>query len=223
MKTDSNKIIIVLTFLIFMALVTYLGIQNLCINRLYKENQIKSIELSTLKDTVSVYRDKSGELSYKLSVVEVSHSNLKSSLEAAGFEIRKLKDKDISWRKLTNALRMQLAATGTGQSTVIDTFRIEKTDTVYYSKIEPLSNNHLSLFNSKIENSKLFFDYQYQTGISVLQETKRKETIVTIMLTDPNASITTANSITVKQERKWFQKPLLWCVAGFGLGVLVFR
>lgn len=220
---NSEKTLWISTIVFIFATFIYIGIQHRRINHWQQTSQLQAVELSTLKDSVLVYRDKAGELTYKLSVVEVSHSNLKSSLEVAGFEIQKLKEKDIAWRKVTNALRMQLTTAGTGQSTVIDTFRIEKTDTVYYSKIEPWSNNHLSLFNSKIENSKLFFDYQYQTGISVLQETKRKKTIVTVMLTDPNASITTANSITVKQERKWFQKPWLWCVAGFGLGVLVFR
>ena len=222
-KFDSNKIVGTITLGLILMLFIYMGFQNRKINRLQDQNQLQSIELSTLKDTVAVYQDKNGELTYKLGVVEVNISNLKESLATAGFNIQKLKEKDIAWRKVTAALRMQLAATGSGETTVTDTFRIEKTDTLYFLEVQDWSNNHLTLFNSKIENNKLIFDYKYQTGISIIQESKRKETLISVMLTDPKASIITANSITVKHEKKLWKKPWIWAVVGFAGGVIATR
>jgi hypothetical protein len=185
MKADSNKIVLILTVAAMIAIFVYFGVQNRRINRLQDQNQLQLIELSTLKDTVAVYRDKNGELTYKLDVVEINNSNLKESLETAGFNIQKLKEKDIAWRKVTATLKMQLAATGRGETTVTDTFRTVSIDTVYFQNIADWSNNYLSLFNAEILNKKLHFDYSYQTGISIIQESKRKETIVSVMLTDP--------------------------------------
>ena len=67
----------------------------------------------------------------------------------------------------------------------------------------------------------MFFDYKYKTGISIIQEQKKKETIVSVALTDPNAAIVSANSITVKHEKKWHEKRWVWAVAGLTTGVLI--
>jgi hypothetical protein len=225
----KNKTLWILSIAFILGIFIYIGIQHRRINRLSDSNQLQAIQLSILNDSVSVYANKNGELTYKLISAEVHNKNLKESLETAGFDLKKFKERDISWRKINSALRLQLAATGSGVTTITDTFRIEpaqidhsgrKTDTLYFLKVQDWSNNHLTLFNSKIENSKLFFDYSYKTGISIIQEKKRKETLVSVMLTDPNASITTGNSITIKEERKFWQKPWIWCLAGFGAGIL---
>lgn len=201
----------------------YIGIQHRKIDRLSDENQLKAIELSALKDTVAVFQNKAGELTYRLISEQASNRNLKESLTLAGFDIKKLKDRDIKWRKVTSALRMQLAASGSGETIIRDTFRIMETDTVYFQKVIDWSNNNLSLFNAEIVNRKLNFNYQYKTGISIIQEQKKKETIVSVFLTDPNAKITTANSISVQQKKRWYEKPWLWGVAGLGAGVLISR
>jgi len=225
----KNKLLLFLTIAFILATFIYIGIQHRKINRLSDSNQLQAVQLSALNDSVSVYKNYTGELTYKLSTVEINDRNLKESLETAGFDLKKFKERDIFWRKINSALRLQLAATGSGVTIITDTFRIEparldasvgKTDTLYFSKVHDWSNNYLTLFNSKIENSKLFFDYSYKTGISIIQEKKRKETLVSVMLTDPNASITTGNSITIKEERKWWQKPWIWFLAGFGAGIL---
>lgn len=225
----KNKTLWILSIAFILGIFIYIGIQHRRINRLSDSNQLQAIQLSILNDSVSVYANKNGELTYKLISAQIHNKNLKESLETAGFDLKKFKERDISWRKINSALRLQLAATGSGVTTITDTFRIEpaqidnsgmKTDTLYFLKVQDWSNNHLTLFNSKIENSKLFFDYSYKTGISIIQEKKRKETLVSVMLTDPNASITTGNSITIKEERKFWQKPWIWCLAGFGAGIL---
>jgi hypothetical protein len=217
----SQKTLWIISIVFILATFTYIGIQHRRINHLSDTNQLQSVELSVLNDSVFVYQNKAGELTYKLSVVEVEHSNLKESLDKAGFEIKKLKENDINWRKVNAALKLELEAAGHGETTVTDTFRIEKTDTVYFQKVDDWSNNYLSLWNAKIETGKLFFDYRYKTGVSIIPETKRRETIVNVFLTDPNASITTANSITVKHKTRWYEKPWLWGLAGLGTGILI--
>ena len=219
MKTDSNKTIGVLTGIVIVSLFVYLGIQNGKINRLNDANEIQAVELSTLKDSVSVYQNKAGELTYKLSVVEVSHSNLKESLNKAGFEIKQLKEREINWRNVNNALKIELEAMGHGETALIDTFYVMNTDTIQYSTFG-WTNDYLN-FKGSVENNNLFFDYKYNTGLSIIQESKRKETIVSVFLTDPKAKITSANSITVKHEKKWFEKPWVWGVVGITTGILI--
>ena len=219
----GGKTLWILSSIFILAVFVYIGIQHRRIDRLSDENQLKAIELSTLKDTVAVYRNKAGESTYKLISVEIEKENLKKSLELAGFDIKELRKRDIAWRKVTSALRMQLAASGHVETSITDTFRIESIDTVYYQKVADWSNNNLSLFNAEILNRKLNFNYQYTTGINFLTSGKRSETVVSVFLTDPNASVTTANSITVSHKKKWYEKPWLWGVAGFGAGVFVTR
>jgi len=220
-KTDSNKIVGIVTAVVLLALFVYMGIQHRRINRLQNENQLKTIELSTLRDTVAVYQNKAGELTYKLTVAEVSRSNLKESLQTAGFEIKKLQERDINWRKVTTALRAQLAATGSGTVQLTDTFRIVQRDTVNYLAFDSWTNNFLTLSNGEIYNRQLTFDYQYCTGIDFVTTGTRKETVVSVMLTDPQAAITTATSITVTHKKKIWERGWLWAVLGFTGGILI--
>lgn len=222
MKTQKPLLIAAAVFIL--ATFIYIGIQHLRINHYKDVSQLQAVELSTLNDSVSVYKSKTGELTYKLSSVEIDRGNLRRSLEFAGFDIKELRERDIAWRKITSALRAQLAATGSGSTTVTDTFRIEKTDTIYFSKVADWSNSYLSLFNSKIENSRLTFDYTYKTGIEILQTQKtRSATIVSVVLTDPNAAIVSANSITIKHKKRFWERGWVWAVVGFTGGVLITR
>ncbi|HCY40424.1 MAG TPA: hypothetical protein DHV48_03585 [Prolixibacteraceae bacterium] len=215
----TSKTIGILSGIIIFSLFVYMGIQNRRINRLNDENQLQAVELSTLKDSVSVYQNKAGELTYKLSVVEVSHSNLKESLNKAGFEIKQLKEREINWRKVNNALKLELEAVGHGEASLRDSFYIMNTDTIQYSTFA-WTNDYLN-FKGSVENNNLFFDYKYNTGLSIIQESKRKETIVSVFLTDPKAKITSANSITVKHENKWYERPVIAGIAGILAGILI--
>jgi len=217
----NNKTLWIATIAFMLATFIYMGIQHRRINRLSDENQLQAVELSTLHDSVSVFKSKTGELTYRLSSVEIEKSNLKRSLEFAGFDIKELKDRDIAWRKVTAALRAQLAATGSGSTQVTDTFRIEKVDTVYFQKVADWSNNNLSLFNAEIINRKLNFDYSYRTGIDILQTRHKSATIVSVSLTDPNAAIVSGNSITIKHKKRFWEKGWVWAVIGFTGGLLV--
>lgn len=222
MKTEkSNKALWIASIVFIAATLIYIGIQHRKIEKLSDANQLQAVELSTLKDTVAVFISNDSLLTYKLSSVEIEKGNLKKSLELMDIDRKILKNRDIEWRKITAALRMELAASGHGQTTVTDTFRIEKTDTVYFSKVEDWSNNYLSIFDGEIANRKLSFDYRYQTGISIITTPERKQTVVNVFLTDPKAEITSANSITISNRKKWYEKQWLWGLAGLGTGILI--
>ena len=217
----SSKTIWILTGIVIFSLFVYIGIQHRKINKLGDANQLQAVELCTLKDSVLVYKSKSGELTYKLSSVEIEKGNLKKSLELMGIDKLILKERDIEWRRLTSALRLELAATGTGTTTLRDTFEIVKSDTLRYSDFA-WKNDFLS-FSGNIRDERLTFDYTYKTGISILQTQNRKATIVSVSLTDPNAAIVSGNSITIKHKKKIWERGWLWAAVGFGTGILISR
>jgi hypothetical protein len=200
-------------------LLVVVGVLYILLERNKDRIQLKNVELSTLQDSVAVYQSKNGDLSFKLASVVIDKGNLKESLNIAGFDIKELKAQNIKWRRVTNALKLELKAVGSVETGVTDTFYVNtevpgKIDTVWYSTIADWSNDYLSIYNGKIIQKKLNFDYNYKVGINLIQTTKRKSIIVTAKLTDPNASITTANSITVKHKTNWYQKWWLWSSAG---------
>lgn len=186
--------------------------------------QLRDVELSTLKDSVEMIEMKNGELVAKIESVEIEKDNLRESLEIAGFDIKELRAQGVKWRKVTNALKLELQAAGSVQTSVTDTFRMSievPGDTVWYSTFNNWSNDYMSIYNGEIFDKNLKFDYDYKVGIKIIQAPKRKSTLITVKLTDINARITSANSITVKHKTKWYQKWWLWGSAGLVGGVII--
>jgi hypothetical protein len=181
------------------------------------------VELSQMKDSVLTYVTKNGQLISKIKSVEVDKSNLKEALEISGIEIKDLKDQNIKWRNLVSVLQLKIESFGEGQSSVVDTFYIVEntTDTIYYQKIGDWTDNYLSLYNARIENKEFKFKYNYDVDLDLFSEKKRNKIIVTANLNNPNASISTANSITLSTRKKWYEKPWIWGIAGVGTGILI--
>ena len=217
MKT--NKFIVIIATIVISGFGLIIISQELKISRLTDQNQLQAVELSVLNDSVSVYRNKAGELTYKLISVEVDRDNLKKSLELAGFNIKQLKAKDIEWRRITNALKLRLETVGNGEAVLRDTLIIAGRDSIISTDFR-WSNNYLSL-DGVVDIDRVKFSYFYRTGIEIIQAEKRNKTIVSVSLADPNAAITTGNSITILHKKKWYEKPWLWAVAGFTGGVFL--
>lgn len=201
----------------------YILILNIKINRLSDEKQIQAVELSTLNDSIFILKNKEGELTFKLNSVNIEKNNLKKSLELLGVDYKDLKDDNIKWRRLNNVLQLKLSAIGSIETHITDTFRVEKTDTLYYSRVNDWTNGFLSIFNAKIEHMDLFSNYRYDVGVNFFQEPTRKGTIVSVQLTDPNASIISANSITVVSKKTIWDKWWLWTAAGAAGGILLVK
>jgi hypothetical protein len=194
--------------------------QKCKIERLNDQAQLQNVELSTFKDSVAVLVSKNGELTFKVQSVQVESDNAKKALELAGFEIKELRQRDINWRKVNFALRAELEAAGSGTITLRDTTYI-KGDTIM-AKTGKWNNGYLYL-NPFIVKNKMDFTYSYNIGLKIVSETKRKTNIVSIFSTDPNAKITTSNSITIENKLKWYEKPWVWGIAGIGAGYLIFK
>lgn len=216
---NANKTILIATAVIITGLFAYLGIQNRRINRLTAQNQVQAVQIAVLNDSVSVFRSKNGELTYKLISAEVDRDNLRESLEAAGYSIKELKARDVEWQKITSALQLRLEASGSGTAPIRDTVYIAGADTVKTSSFA-WSNDFLSL-SGNVGNHALNFDYSYRTGIGIIQHRERQKTLVSVTLTDTNASIVSGNNITIAHQTRWYEKPWLWGLAGLAGGIII--
>ena len=144
--------------------ITFL-IQRNKINKLDDANQLKNVELSTMKDSILNVVTKNGQLMSKVQSVEVEKKNLKEALDIAGFNVKELRKDNIKKNSLILAMKAELEATGSIETTVHDTFKIVNTDTIYYTKVNDWTDNKLSLFGGTIENKKLNFEsYNYKIG-----------------------------------------------------------
>lgn len=213
----KNKIIWIAVPLFLLA--GYIFMQRLTIDKLKQQSQVQAFELSTLKDSVMVHRNKNHELTYKLTTVEIERSNLKKSLAAAGYDIKQLKEREIKWKKIASTLKVQLEATGRGQATLRDTIEINNTDTIHVAAFS-WNNNYLFL-SGNLQNKQMNFDYKYKVGIDFITARHRRATTISIITTDPNAAITTGHSITVEQKTKLWEKPWLWGIAGIIGGYMI--
>lgn len=211
-----KKYLIVVNVIVIMTLIIW---QEIRIVRLNDKAQLQAVELAALKDSVSVYRGKNGELTYKLISVEIDKGNLKESLEIAGFEIEKLKAENIKLRNVVQAMKIEMESSGSGEVVLKDTVLIEKTDTVRYSAFN-WSNDYLKL-SGKVFQDRMNFEYSYRTDIDFITEKRKKETIVTVCLSDPNATIVSGRSISIKRKKNLFDRWWLWAAAGVGTGIII--
>ena len=203
--------------------------QKCTINKLKDANELQNIELSTLNDSVSTYRTKSGQLITKIISVQIESDNAKEALEVAGFEIKKLKDAEVKWRDVTIALKAELKAANAGTIILHDTTIVNNTDTVT-GLVGSWSDDYLYL-RPYIVKKEMKFNYTYGTGINFFVTKNGNESVVTISLTNPlnkdipnpYARITTANSISIIQVKHWYEKPWLWGVTGLVGGYFIGR
>jgi hypothetical protein len=65
------------------------------------------------------------------------------------------------------------------------------------------------------------FDYTYKTGIDIISTKQRNSYIVNAYLSDPDAVVTTATSLTITNKTPWYKKPWLWGAVGFLGGYLI--
>jgi len=214
MKTKA-----VLIATIFVLLLVVLVVKQHQLNKAKDNLQLQNIELSTLKDSVSIFKSKNGDLTFKLTSVTVEIDNVKKGLEMAGFEIKDLKARDIKWRDVVFALKGQIQAQGGGSTVLHDTLIVLKTDTLKQANFD--WNNRFLFLSGNISGKDMQFKYTYKTAIDLISEKKGKSYIVSAYLGDPSASVTTANSITIVPKKKWWGWDVLKVGAGVGIGYTI--
>ena len=65
------------------------------------------------------------------------------------------------------------------------------------------------------------WDYRYNVEFDFFQQKIKNETLVTVALNDPNAEITSMNSITISHKKKFYERPIVWAVAGIATGIII--
>lgn len=184
-----------------------------------KKLQIAELKLAVQNDTIKSIRTKSGHLVAKIQSVETDRNNLKEALEVMDIDRKKLRDQNIKLQDVISVLQVKMEASGHGQTTIHDTIRIEKSDTVKIGRFK-WSNKYLFL-NGSIEKKAMAFDYLYQTKISNIQDQNRKGTTISLMLSDPNARITSGASFTVIHKKSILNKWWITVPAGIFCGILI--
>jgi|GEM_PF-1791305 len=185
--------------------------------------QLQAVELSMFKDSVRIVKQENGQLNFQIQSVEVEKRNLKESLEISGFEIKDLKEKEIRWRKINSTLKAELESVGSGIAGLKDTlYLVEtelKTDTVFQQNFT--WNNEYLCLRGNVREDELFFNYRYSTPVEIISSKKKKETVITFTLKDPNANIINASSITLEDEKKFYERPSVWAVVGVIAGIVI--
>jgi len=195
------------------------GVKQCQLNKERDKYQIAQVELAAFNDSVKVYKSKTGELTAKVASVIVEADNRKKALDAAGFEIKDLRDRDVKWRDVVFALKAQIQAQGSGTTVLRDTLIVSKTDTIRQANFN--WNNRYLFLSGNIREKQLQFDYTYRTAIDLVSEKKGKSYVVSVYLGDPQATVTTANSITIVPKKKWWGWDVLKVASGVGFGYLI--
>jgi hypothetical protein len=197
--------------------------------KLSDENQLAQIELSTLKDSVNVYKAKNGSLTFSFNSIQVEKDNLKKALELSGFEISDLKQRDINWRKINFALEAKLEAAGGGTIVLHDSIPVPGDTITVVAKVGKWNDGFLYL-NPYLVGNKLDFKYDYRLGMRFLQSKVGKNYVISSYLvsaTNPdiradNVKIVTGNSFTVVPDQKaWLNHWYVYTAAGLVAGIVV--
>lgn len=204
-----------------MLLVILFGVKQCQLNKERDKYQIAQVELSAFNDSVRIYKSKTGELTAKINSVVVESDNRKQALDKAGFEIKELRSRDVKWRDVVFALKAQIQAQGSGTTVLRDTLLISKTDTIRQANFD--WNNRFLFLSGFVKGKDMQFDYTYKTSIDLISEKKGKGYVVSAYLGDKNATITTANSITIVPKKKWWDKWYLHIGAGIAIGSFIFK
>jgi len=207
-----KKYLIIAGIILVVGLIAF---QQFRVETLKNKTQLQAIEISVLNDSVIVYKDKAGQLTFKINSVNIERDNLRESLDIAGMDITELKRRDINWRKINSALQTDLEVSGKGNTVLRDTIFKNSVDTVPASKFS-WSNKYLSL-SGKVINNDMTFNYQYKTSLDVIQS----KNIISIYMSDPSATIISGNQFTVKSSKKWYNRPLTWGLAGLVGGYFI--
>ena len=200
--------------IIFLVLCTaaYIIIINRSLSRSKSELRLKNVEISTLKDSVKIVVSKNGDLTFKFQSVQIESKERKDALELLGFELSDLRQRDIKQKNIISALNAKLSASGSGTMIMKDSIVYIKGDSVKVS-YGKWTNNYLTL-NPFLIGNNLDFDYLYEAKISLIQE----KNIVSAIISDPNAKIVTANSITIENKKRWWDKWYFYLAAGSVIG-----
>lgn len=205
----KNIIIVILV-----AIAVFLILLNLDSCR--KSNRLQSDydDIKGYEDTAMYYRDANGDLVTANESLEVGEKALLAAVDGLKEELKAQKIKTIK------------ALTKVRTETRIDTIRIGLTDTVagpdfnvgfaidspFYKIDGRVTNNNIML------NRVLFPDTQQIIVGTTGGLFKKKQSLVTIKHANPYIRTIGIQNYTIRHTLKWYEKPWVWGIAGFGAG-----
>lgn len=215
----KNLAIAALIAVPILALIVVIMFQHFDLKKANEDLQLAKLELAIQNDTIVSFRTRDSTLVSKIKSVEIDRNVLKDALEEMNLDRKKLREQKIKLQDVISVLQVKLEASGHGQTTIHDTIRIEKSDTVKIGRFK--WSNKFLFINGSIENKAMAFDYLYQTKISNIQDQNRKGTTISLMLSDPNARITNGASFTVVHQKSMLEKWWITVPAGILTGILI--
>jgi len=214
---------------IVLILIVLLSVSQWKGNKIRSEKELAEIQLSTYKDSVTIYKAINGSLTYSIQSIEVERDNAKKALEIAGFEIKDLKSRNIKWRNIIFGLQAQITAFGSGVIVLHDSIPVPGQTLLQPIKTGKWSDDYLTL-TPALKGEELLFDYHYQTGLKLAQSKVGKNYQVNAFLVNPKnpdlpnpkAEFTTMNSITIIPDPPaWWNHWYMYLGAGFIGGMLI--
>jgi hypothetical protein len=212
-------------FYIFLGvlLLGYIIYQEIRYSGIKKKYDIQSVKLMNLNDTAKVYKTKTGELYSQLSSVTIDRDALKTSLDESGFEIKQLKQKDIEWRNIVDALKLKLESSGHDTTRLHDTTYVAINGTKLNVQFYNWTNNYLTLSGMIMANKSMSINYNYSTQLYYTNEQIGHQSKITVWSSDPNSKITMGSQITVSVKPKWYEKWWVHELVGFGVGKFLLK
>lgn len=220
MKIKNWITTIIVAIIIFSGISIYINIKD---NYSQLEDTIK------YKDQkLEYYKDENNGLIAQKKVLWITNKNLKKIADNAIVNSDKLEKQIKGYKNLNTYLQGQLEIKVKDTTTIYDTLIITKNDTLYAKKFN--YNNQFLDFTGVIKKNTLDFSYTYRTGFEYVTYWKRpgrfksKELVMDFSLSDPNAILTSAQTINIKPEpEKFYQKQWFSGLVGLGIGIFIIK
>ena len=196
-----------LLYIFCISVLFFFFLQN-CENK--KALEIQSLKLAQYTDSITFYKDMSGELVAKNQVIEIANANTVSKLED---EISKLKVKK---PEVVIKYKNTIIIDSIPYEISIPCEKFQETiniDSTYYKISMKLSNNLLYLYQIEILNEQTL-------AIGKVKERwyKNSEYSVVIKNTNPYVVSTNLEAYKIKPKTKFYDKPLFWSMLGVAGG-----
>jgi hypothetical protein len=211
---------IIISLIVFSGLKIYFNVAG-------KVNDYKDV-ISSKNESLKYYKGKNNQLVANQKTLQVTNKNLKKIADDVIDDNDALKSQIKGLKNLNSYLKGQLTIAGEGSTTIHETTYITNTDTIY-AKTFNYKNDYLD-FSGTIHKSKLDFSYTYRTDFQYVTYWKRpgflkqKELVMDFSLNDPNAMLTSAQTINIKPDpKKFYETQWFSGLIGIGVGILVFK
>lgn len=195
------------------------------------KHELKEMEHITdvLQDSVRIFKNKQGEWESEKKSFFVTKETLEDQITLLVGDQEKLTERVKNLNNLVAYYKGKVNSQGRGEVSLVPiegADSIVYRDSIIYREYKFDWNNKYLTLKGEIGERKLTFDYSYEADFEVTSYWKRKnifqrkDLVVNMNFSDPNAKVTDMNSVVIKPdppkfyERTWF-KVGIGVVGGF--------